>query len=124
MVVIVRGRLFSIGRSYEEAGADLGATSGQTLQKVLFPLLLPAVVASAAIAFAISIDDFVISFYLSCGAGCDTVPIEIYAATSAAPQPSTNAIATIMLFAVTLIRVVAGFIVYRYFTRGRARSRK
>ena len=117
VVVIVRGRLFSIGRSYEEAGADLGATSGQTLRLVLLPLLLPAVVASAAIAFAISIDDFVISFYLSCGAGCDTVPIEIYAATRAAPQPNINAIATIMLFA-TLISVVAGYIVYRYFTRG------
>ena len=97
VVVIVRGRLFSIGRSYEEAAADLGATPRMALQKVLLPLLLPAIVASAAIVFAISIDDFVISYYLSCGAGCDTVPIEIYCATRAAPLPTTNAIATIMV---------------------------
>ena len=62
VVVIVRGRLFSIGRSFEEAAADLGATPRMALQKVLFPLLLPAIVASAAIVFAISIDDFVISY--------------------------------------------------------------
>jgi len=117
VVVIVRGRLFSIGKSYEEAGADLGASWWQTLRLVLLPLLVPAIVASAAIAFAISIDDFVISFYLSCGANCDTVPIIIYSATRAAPQPNDNAIATIMLV-ITLVTVVAGYIVYRYFTRG------
>jgi spermidine/putrescine transport system permease protein len=117
VVVIVRGRLFSIGRQYEEAAADLGATPAVSLYKVLLPLLTPAIVASAAIAFAISIDDFVISYYLSCGAPCDTVPIEIYTATRAAPLPSINAIATIMLV-VTLLSVVAGYVVYRIFTRG------
>lgn len=117
VVVIVRGRLFSIGKSYEEAAADLGATPRATLWKVLLPLLLPAIVSSAAIVFAISIDDFVISFYLSCGAGCDTVPIQIYSATRAAPQPNTNAIATIMMIA-TLAAVVAGFLIYKMFTRG------
>ena len=117
VVVIVRGRLFSIGRQYEEAAADLGASPAVSLYKVLLPLLTPAIVASAAIAFAISIDDFVISYYLSCGAPCDTVPIEIYTATRAAPLPSINAIATIMLV-VTLLSVVAGYMVYRFFTRG------
>jgi spermidine/putrescine transport system permease protein len=117
VVVIVRGRLFSIGRQYEEAAADLGASPRVALTKVLLPLLVPAIVASAAIAFAISIDDFVISYYLSCGAPCDTVPIEIYAATRAAPLPATNAIATIMVV-VTLAAVVAGYVVYRVFTRG------
>ncbi|MGN6378569.1 MAG: ABC transporter permease, partial [Gaiellales bacterium] len=117
VVVIVRGRLFSIGRQYEEAAADLGAPPAVALYRVLLPLLTPAIVASAAIAFAISIDDFVISYYLSCGAPCDTVPIEIYSATRAAPLPNINAIATIMMI-VTLLSVVAGYVVYRFFTRG------
>ena len=106
VVVIVRGRLFSIGRSYEEAAADLGASPWwQSIRLILLPLLLPAIIASAAIVFAISIDDFVISYWLSAGASTDTVPIAIYAATRAAPLPSTNAIATVMLF-VTLAAVV------------------
>ena len=117
VVVIVRGRMFSIGRQYEEAAADLGATPWVALYKVLLPLLTPAIVASAAIVFALSIDDFVISFWLSNGGGTVTVPMQIYAATRAAPLPSTNAIATIMV-AVTLLTVLAGFLVFRLFTRG------
>jgi spermidine/putrescine transport system permease protein len=117
VVVIVRGRLFSIGRQYEEAAADLGASPGVALYRVLLPLLTPAIVAGAAITFALSIDDFVISFWLSSGASTDTVPIQIYAATRAAPLPSTNAIASIMVV-VTLVTVLAGFLAYRFFTRG------
>jgi spermidine/putrescine transport system permease protein len=117
VVVIVRGRLFSIGRQYEEAAADLGATPGVALYRVLLPLLLPAIVASAAIVFAISIDDFVISQWLSNGANTSTVPMLIYDATRSTPLPSTDGIATVIMF-ITLISVVAGVLVYRVFTRG------
>jgi spermidine/putrescine transport system permease protein len=116
VVVIVRGRLFSIGREYEEAAADLGASPVVALLRVLMPLLTPAIVASAAIVFAISIDDFVISQWLSNGPNTTTVPIVIYSATRGQPLPSTNAIATIMVL-ITLASVVAGFAVYRLFTR-------
>ena len=117
VVVIVRGRLFSIGRQYEEAAADLGASPAVALYRVLLPLLTPAIVAGAAITFAISIDDFVISYWLSNGGGTTTVPMAIYAATRAAPLPSTNAIATVLAL-ITLASVVLGYIGYRVFTRG------
>jgi spermidine/putrescine transport system permease protein len=117
VVVIVRGRLFSIGRSYEEAAADLGASPAVALYRVLLPLLLPAVVASAAIVFAISIDDFVISQWLSNGANSTTVPMIIYDSTRATPLPSTDGIATVIMV-ITLLSVVAGVAVYRFFTRG------
>jgi spermidine/putrescine transport system permease protein len=117
VVVIVRGRLFSIGRQYEEAAADLGAPPSVALLRVLFPLLLPAIVASAAIVFAISIDDFVISQWLSNGANTSTVPMLIYDATRSTPLPSTDGIATVIML-ITLASVVAGVMVYRVFTRG------
>ena len=121
VVVIVRGRLFSIGRQYEEAAADLGASPMVALTRVLLPLLTPAIVASAAVVFAISIDDFVISQWLSSGGGTDTVPIRIYSATRAAPLPSVNAIATVMMV-VTLLSVTVGFLAWRAFTRGERRA--
>jgi spermidine/putrescine transport system permease protein len=121
VVVIVRGRLFSIGRQYEEAAADLGASPTAALIRVLFPLLMPAIVASAAVVFAISIDDFVISAWLSSGGSTDTVPVKIYSATRAAPLPSTNAIATVMMI-VTLLSVTLGFLAWRVFTRGERRE--
>jgi spermidine/putrescine transport system permease protein len=122
VVVIVRGRLFSIGRQYEEAAADLGASPTVALTRVLLPLLTPAIVASAAVVFAISIDDFVISQWLSSGGATDTVPIRIYSATRAAPLPSTNAIATVMMV-FTLLSLVLAFLAWRVFTREERRAR-
>ena len=83
---------------------------------------MPAIVASAAIVFAISIDDFVISQWLSSGARRDDRADPDLRATRAAPLPSTNAIATIMvLHARSVSRV--GFLVYRAFTRGERQRR-
>jgi spermidine/putrescine transport system permease protein len=123
VVVIVRGRLFSIGRQYEEAAADLGASPFVALTRVLLPLLAPAIVASAAVVFAISADDFVISQWLSEGGKTDTVPIRIYSATRAAPLPSVNAIATIMMIS-TLVIVAVGFLAWRLLTSGERRAGK
>jgi len=117
VVVIVRGRLFSIGKQYEEAAADLGATPAESLRLVLLPLLLPAVFSSLMMVFAISIDDFVISQWLSCGSECDTVPIRVYSSTRGAPLPSVNALAAIMVY-MTLSAIGIAYLVYRFMTRG------
>lgn len=117
VVIVVRGRLLSIGRQYEEAAADLGATRWDSMRLVLFPLLLPAILASMMIVFAISIDNFVITQWLSCGAGCDTIPVKVYNASRSAPLPSINALAAIMVY-LTLIAVVAAYALYRFLTRG------
>ena len=77
--MIVRGRLVSIGPEYEEAAADLGAPPHDQLLRVLLPLLAPAIIASAAVVFAISIDDFVVTQYLSGDASTTTVSMLLYA---------------------------------------------
>jgi ABC-type spermidine/putrescine transport system permease subunit II len=59
----------------------------------------------------------VISQWLSSGANSTTVPMIIYDATRATPLPSTDGIATVIML-ITLLSVVAGVIVYRFFTRG------
>ena len=97
VVVIVRGRLVSIGPEFEEAAADLGAPPRDQLFRVLLPLLAPAIVASAAVAFAISIDDFVVTQYLSSDASTTTVSMLLYANARGAPTPALNAIATVGL---------------------------
>lgn len=117
VVIVVRGRLMSIGAQYEEAAADLGATPWESLRLVLFPLMLPAILASMMIVFAISIDNFVIAQWLSCGSGCDTIPIKVYSATRSAPLPSINAAAAIMVY-LTLGAVILAFGLYRFMTRG------
>jgi spermidine/putrescine transport system permease protein len=116
-VIIVRARLLSIGREYEEAAMDLGAPPTKALRMVLLPLLLPAIFASFMIVFADSIDDFIIVRYLSAGAGSETIPVKIYSAARASPTPALNALASIMLFS-TLVALAIGYVVYRSLTRG------
>jgi spermidine/putrescine transport system permease protein len=117
VVVMVRGRLVSIGPEYEEAAADLGAPPTQVLWRVLLPLLSPAILASAAVVFALSIDDFVVTQYLSGDASTTTVSMLLYASARGAPTPALNALATISL-AITLGTLALVFIVYRRFAGG------
>jgi spermidine/putrescine transport system permease protein len=114
VVVMVRGRLVSIGPEYEEAAADLGAPPTDVIYRVLLPLLAPAILASAAVVFALSIDDFVVTQYLSGDASTTTVSMLLYASARGAPTPALNAIATISL-AITLGTLALVFIVYRRF---------
>jgi spermidine/putrescine transport system permease protein len=107
VVIIVRGRLFSIGREYEEAAMDLGASQWNALRYVLFPILRPAILASLMIAFAISIDDFVISAFLQGEQSSATIPVLLYSAARLAPTPALNALASILLFASLLAIAVA-----------------
>ena len=117
VVVMVRGRLVSIGPEYEEAAADLGAPPTDVLYRVLLPLLAPAILASAAVVFALSIDDFVVTQYLSGDASTTTVSMLLYASARGAPTPALNALATISL-AITLGTLALVFIVYRRFAGG------
>ena len=97
VVVVVRGRLATMGTTLEEAARDLGATPRQALRLVIVPQLWPAVIASAVIVFATSIDDFVVSSFLS-GPGSDTVPMRIYNQARGGATPALNAMASMMVF--------------------------
>jgi spermidine/putrescine transport system permease protein len=112
VVVIVRGRLASIGIEYEEAAADLGASPAQAVRLVLLPLLLPAVVASLLIVFALSLDNFVVTQYLSSDQSTATIPMYLYADTRVAATPALNALATLMVV-LTLLAVGLAFAVHR-----------
>jgi spermidine/putrescine transport system permease protein len=117
VVVILRGRLGTIGREVEEAAADLGAPPLHVVGRVVLPLLVPAMAASLLVAFALSIDDFVVTQYLASGADTTTVPMRIYAQARGAPTPALNALATMMLLA-SLVALVLAFVVFRRLSRG------
>jgi spermidine/putrescine transport system permease protein len=121
VVLIVRGRLATIGTDLEEAAADLGAPPREIVRRVLLPLLAPAMAASLLIVFALSIDDFVVAQYLSSGADTTTVPMRIYAQARGAPTPALNALASIMLL-VTLLALALAYIVLRAVNRGGRRG--
>ena len=106
ILIIVRGRLLAIGPEYEEAARDLGASALQAVRLALLPMLVPAIVASGIVVFAISMDDFVISAFLSSGTSTDTVPVRIYGTGRTAPTPALNALATLTLLFTLAIALV------------------
>ena len=65
VVVTVKARLAGFDRRLEEAAMDLGANELTTFWKVTFPLILPGIMAAALLAFSLSIDDFVITNFVS-----------------------------------------------------------
>ena len=118
VVVVMRGRVFGLGNEYEEAAMDLGAPRVDAIRRVLLPLLFPAIFASFMIVFALSIDDFITSQFLSRGQESTTVPMLIYSGGRTAPNPSLNAVATVMLV-VSLGAIGAAAAGMRAFTRRR-----
>jgi spermidine/putrescine transport system permease protein len=116
-VVIVRARLMTIGKQYEQAAIDLGATPMGAVRRVLLPMLMPAIFASAVLVFADVIDDFVIVRYLSGDASTETTSVKIYNTARAAPTPALNAMATLMLLA-SFLAVVIGLLAYKRLSRG------
>jgi len=116
-VVIVRARLMTIGKQYEQAAIDLGASPMTAIRRVLLPMLTPAIFASAVLVFADVIDDFVIVRYLSGDSSTEPTSVKIYNTARAAPTPALNALATLMLLA-AFLAVVVGLIAYRWLSRG------
>jgi spermidine/putrescine transport system permease protein len=116
-VVIVRARLLTIGKQYEEAAVDLGASPIGAVRRVLMPMLIPAIFVSTVLVFADVVDDFVIVRYLSSDGSTEPVSVKIYNTARAAPTPALNALATLVLLA-SLLAVTLGFIVFKWLSRG------
>lgn len=115
--VLIRARLATIGRQYEEAAMDLGASQLGALRRVTLPMLMPAIFASTVLVFADVIDDFVLVRYLSSDAATEPVSVKIYNTARGAPSPALNALATLLLVT-SFAAIFIGFLVYRRMTRG------
>jgi spermidine/putrescine transport system permease protein len=111
-VIIVRARLLSIGKEYEEAAMDLGASPTRAIRGALLPLLYPAILASFALVFADTIDDFITVRYLSGGANTEPLSVKIYNFSRGTLTPAINAAATFLLFS-TLVVALLGILLYR-----------
>jgi spermidine/putrescine transport system permease protein len=118
VVIVVRGRLFGLGKDYEEIAMDLGATPLEAMRRVVLPLLAPAIFAAFMIVFALSIDDFITSQFLFKGQDTITIPMLIYGTGRTGENPSLNAVATVMLVLSLSAIAIAGVVM-----RGMAKRR-
>jgi spermidine/putrescine transport system permease protein len=109
--VVVRTSLKDFRRSLEDAAQDLGANEWVTFRRVTLPLIMPGIVAGALLAFTLSLDNFVITFFVT-GPGATTLPIEVFGRIRRAISPEINAISTIMLV-ISSVLVLASQILQR-----------
>lgn len=102
VAIVVRARFADMNPRLEEAARDLGANEWRTFWRITFPLILPGVIAGALLAFTISLDDFIVTFFVS-GIGTTTLPIFVYGLLKTRVPPEINAISTLMLVASTVL---------------------
>lgn len=104
--VLVRSRLASIDPQLEEAARDLGARPARVFFDITLPLALPAIVAGMLMAFAMSLDDVVISYFVT-GPGAQTLPLKVYSSLKVGVTPEINALCTLTLGLVLIIVLIA-----------------
>ena len=97
VTLIVRARLEGLEESLEEAAADLYASPARRFREITLPLMLPAVLAGALLAFSFSLDDTIISSFVSV-AGSSPWPVYVFSAVRNALRPEVASVSTLLLF--------------------------
>ena len=112
VTVIVQSRLSTLDDSLEEAAMDLGARPAKIFFVITLPIIAPALISGWLLAFTISLDDLVITSFVS-GPGSSTLPMVIFSKVRLGVSPDINALATIMVLIVTIGVVIAGAMLSR-----------
>jgi len=92
----VKTRLAGFDRSVEEASLDLGANRWQTLRRVIIPIIMPGITAGAMLSFALSMDDIIISFFVT-SSNSTTLPVKILSMVRTGVTPEVNALCILLL---------------------------
>ena len=108
VILSVMPKVRSLDPNLADAAMDLGATPMQALVKVIVPQITPGIVSGALIAFTMSVDDFIISYFVT-GGGVKNLSIIVYTM-SKRINPSINAISTLVVVIITLALLIINLI--------------
>ncbi|MGX4728453.1 ABC transporter permease subunit, partial [Pseudomonas corrugata] len=118
VAVVVSSRLRELDLSIEEAAMDLGARPWKVFILITIPMIAPSLAAGGMMSFALSLDDLVLASFVS-GPGSTTLPMEVFSAVRLGVKPEINAVASLILLAVSVVT----FLVW-YFSRRAEENRK
>jgi len=111
VIVAVYSRLRGFDMKMLEAARDLGATEGKIFMKIILPLALPAVAAGWLLSFTLSLDDVIVSAFVT-GPSYEILPLKIYSMVRVGVSPEVNAISTTLLV-VSLVLVIVSQLLLR-----------
>ena len=112
VVITVFARLSSLDERLMEAARDLGASESTMIRTVLIPVIFPAVMAGWLLAFTLSLDDVVVSTFVT-GPSYEILPLRIYSMVRVGLKPEVNAIGTILLVASLILVVISQLLLRR-----------
>lgn len=112
VVITVFARLNSLDERLMEAARDLGASESTMIRTVLIPVIFPAVMAGWLLAFTLSLDDVVVSTFVT-GPSYEILPLRIYSMVRVGLKPEVNAIGTILLVASLILVIISQLLLRR-----------
>ena len=121
VILNVMPKLQQMDRSLTDAAMDLGCTPLQSFFKVTIHEIMPGIVSGAIMAFTMSLDDFVISYFVT-GLDFVTLPVEIYNYTKKPIQPKVYAMFTLLFLLIFILMVVMNLLQLRQDKRAAARK--
>ncbi len=105
--MMVKGALAGIDPAIPGAARDLGASDLRAFWDITLPLITPAILSGSFLAFAMSLDDVVISFFVT-GPETNTLPVKIYSQLKMGVTPEINALCTVMLAVTFFVVILSG----------------
>ena len=112
VTITVQSRLYGADRSLEEAAMDLGAGPVRAFIDTTLPAIAPALVSGWLLSFTLSLDDLVISSFVS-GPGASTLPMVIFSKVKLGVSPDVNALASLIICLVGACVLFAGYLMRR-----------
>jgi putrescine transport system permease protein len=112
VTITVQSRLHGADRSLEEAAMDLGAGPVRAFIDTTLPAIAPALASSWLLSFTLSLDDLVISSFVS-GPGASTLPMVIFSKVKLGVSPDVNALASLIICLVGICVLMAGYFMRR-----------
>ena len=104
--MLVKARLVGMDKSLAEAARDLGAGEVRVFFDITLPLLVPAILSGMLLSFAMSLDDVIISIFVT-GVNVNTLPIKVYTQIKTGVTPEINALSTLMLAGIRDILIIS-----------------
>jgi putrescine transport system permease protein len=112
VTITVQSRLYGSDKSLEEAAMDLGAGPVGAFMDTTLPAILPALASGWLLSFTLSLDDLVISSFVS-GPGASTLPMVIFSKVKLGVTPDINALASLIICLVGACVLLAGYLMRR-----------
>ena len=112
VTVVISSRLAELDRSLEEAAMDLGANRLKVFFVITLPIIAPALMSGWLLAFTLSLDDLVLSSFVS-GPSSTTLPMQVFSSARMGVSPKINALATILIVGISTLGIIGWYFMER-----------